>query len=68
MGIILPHLSPCEVVPGWLDPWTKGPSSCQSCSSFLIFFLGLHLQHMEVPRLGVKVELQLPSYATDIAT
>ena len=28
------------------------------------FFLGLHLQHMEVPRLGVKLELQLPAYAT----
>ena len=26
----------------------------------LLFFLGLHLQHMEVPRLGVKSELQLP--------
>ena len=28
------------------------------------FFLGLHLQHMEVPRLGVESELQLPAYAT----
>ena len=28
------------------------------------FFLGLHLQHMEVPRLGVELELQLPAYAT----
>ena len=27
-------------------------------------FLGLHLQHMEVPRLGVKLELQLPPTAT----
>ena len=25
--------------------------------SFLAFFLGPHLQHMEVPRLGVKSEL-----------
>ena len=25
----------------------------------ILFFLGLHLQHMEVPRLGVKSELQL---------
>ena len=23
----------------------------------LFFFLGLHLQHMEIPRLGVKLEL-----------
>ena len=30
---------------------------------FLIFiFLGLHLWHMDVPRLGVKLELQLPAY------
>ena len=28
-----------------------------------IFFLGLHLWHMEVPRLRVELELQLPAYA-----
>ena len=28
------------------------------------FFLGLHLPHMEVPRLGVKLELQLLVYTT----
>ena len=27
-------------------------------------FLGPHLQHMEVPRLGVKSKLQLPAYTT----
>ena len=31
-------------------------------------FLGLHPQHMEVPRLGVESELQLPAYATATAT
>ena len=32
---------------------------------FLLFaFLGLHLQHMRVPRLGSELELQLPAYAT----
>ena len=31
---------------------------------FFFVFLG---QHMEVPRLGVKLELQLPAYATAIA-
>ena len=39
--------------------------------SFLSFtFLGLHLQHMGVPRLGVELDLQLPAYitATAIAT
>ena len=27
-------------------------------------FLGMHLRHMEVPRLGVELELQLPTYTT----
>jgi len=31
---------------------------------FIFCFLGPHLQHMEVPRLGVKSELQLPAYTT----
>ena len=37
---------------------------------FLIFFclLGPHLQHMGVPRLGVKSELQLLAYATATTT
>ena len=33
-----------------------------------ICFLGPHLRHIEVPRLGVKSEQQLPAYATDTAT
>ena len=32
-----------------------------------IFCLGLHLQNMEVPRLGVESKLQLPAYATATA-
>ena len=36
-------------------------------SFFLSFFLQLHLQHMEVPRLGVELELQLPAFATATA-
>ena len=28
-------------------------------SNFFFFFLGLHLWHMEVPKLGVELELQL---------
>ena len=33
---------------------------------FVLFFVfvGMHLWHMEVPRLGVKLELQLPAYTT----
>ena len=30
-------------------------------------FLGPHLRHMEVPRLGVNLELQLPAYTTATA-
>ena len=29
-----------------------------------LFSLGQHLQHMEVPCLGVKLKLKLPAYAT----
>ena len=36
------------------------------CLSLL--FLGPHLWHMEVPRLGVTLELQLLAYATATAT
>ena len=28
------------------------------------FFSGLHLQHMEIPRLGVELELHLQAYTT----
>ena len=31
-------------------------------------FLGPYLQHVEVPRLGVELELQLPAYITATAT
>ena len=31
------------------------------------FFLQLYLQHMEVPQLGLKPELQLQAYATATA-
>jgi len=33
----------------------------------LFFFLGLHLQHVEVPRLGSESKLQLPAYTTATA-
>ena len=34
----------------------------------LFCFLGLHLQHMEAPRLGVELELQLLAYTTAAIT
>ena len=33
---------------------------------FICLFLGPHLWHMEVPRLGVTSKLQLPAYSTAI--
>ena len=44
---------------------------CQANLSFLFYFFafsGLHPWHMEVPRLGVKSELQLLAYTTATAT
>ena len=36
---------------------------------FVLFCsLGTHLRHMEVPRLGVESELQLPAYTTATET
>ena len=35
---------------------------------FFFVFLGPHPWHMEVPRLGVKSELQLPAYTTATVT
>ena len=34
---------------------------------FIFCFLGLHLQNMDVPRLGVESKLQLPAYTTATA-
>ena len=46
----------------------RGPQSSSSWFSFFSLFLGLHLQHVEVPRLGAESELQLPAYTTAITT
>ena len=53
-----------------LGDWPKKTLSEKVLPCFLFFFfffflcfLGLHLQHMKVPRLGVESELQLPAYA-----
>ena len=35
---------------------------------FFLVFLGLHPWHMKIPRLAVKLELQLPAYTTATAT
>ena len=36
--------------------------------SFSLYFLGPHPRHMEVPRLGGQIGLQLPAYTTATAT
>ena len=41
-------------------------SACEYIMS-LVFFLWPHLQHMEIPGLGVELGLQLPTYATATA-
>ena len=42
--------------------------NCTFISFYFIFvFLGLHPQHMEVPRLEVKLKLHLPAYSTATA-
>ena len=40
------------------------------CAHFVVvcLFLGSHLWHMVVPRLGVQLELRLPAYTTATAT
>ena len=35
---------------------------------FFFVFLGPHPRHMEIPRLGVTLELQLPAYTTATST
>ena len=47
----------------------RSVSHCHTTRSSTIYFFfpcfsGLHLRHMEIPRLGVKLELRLPAYTT----
>ena len=48
-------------------PSALSPDNHRENFFFFLVFLGLHPQHMEIPRLGVKPELQLLAYATVIA-
>ena len=48
--------------------YTLGSGKAIPLFFFFFCFLGLHPQHMEIPRLGVKSELQLPAYTTATAT
>ena len=39
-----------------------------SFMGLIFLFLGPHLQHMEIPGLGVELKLQLPAYTIATAT
>ena len=54
--------------PGHLPALCKYLPWEASISWKLFFFLGLHPRLMEVPRLGVESELQLPAHTTATAT
>ena len=43
-------------------------SAVLATALFVCFCFEPHLQHVEFPRLGLKLELQLPAYATATAT
>ena len=49
-------------------PLMEGVRSSLGSILFYLLFLRLPLWHMEVPRLGVESERQLPAYATATAT
>ena len=71
---LLQYLDSGKGCPGWqvgyFGHWKVISSHCKlmnSVSKSLVFFfcfLGLHSRHMEVPRLGVKLELQVPAHRT----
>ena len=44
--------------------WTSRVDSAAFLLLFLFCFLGPHLRHVEVPRLGVKLELELMACTT----
>ena len=55
-----------------LRPWRWHPAICCSTSTlgdffFFLVVLEAQLRHMEVPKLGVKLELQLLAYTTATA-
>ena len=62
-------LCPCYVLTWQRD--SSGVSSSSGLSPFFLsflFFLGPYLQHMEDPRPGGELELQLLAYTTATAT
>ena len=69
------HLTqqPEDIGTTFLKCWKKNKLNLELWFAFtvllyIVCFLGPHLRHMEVPRLGVELELQLPAYTTATAT
>ena len=59
----------CPPLPSPLKPVCQPPGTWSiSFVFYFFFFLQPHLEHMEVLRLGVESELQLPAYTTAKAT
>ena len=56
---ILQHFWEDYMIKG--GPFPKSSSFLPSFPPFFLCFLGLHLQHMEAPRLRVALGLQLPA-------
>ena len=63
---ILKWIDPKELRPG---PWMRANMYYINIHRqgwvwifFFLFFLGPHLQHIEVPRLGVELEQQMPAF------
>ena len=78
LSFLYPLLFFSVLDPGAINPHLKSLALCESflffvfCFLFFFFvflpFLGLLPWHMEVPRPGVQLELQLPAIATATAT
>ena len=58
-----PGISPCPSSSTFLSRHHRRTWNCLRGVNKYTCFLGPHLPHMEVPRLGVKSELPLPAYA-----
>ena len=58
--------SPFDLTAGYVGVSKPTTLSCCIYSVWLFFFFpkGMHLQHVKVPGLGVKSELQLLTYTT----
>ena len=55
------NTSPIHLTSAMTKNKTSDKSRVENMPLF-VFFLGMYLGHMEVSRLGVKSELQLPTY------